>query len=113
MRAIEREIRVYRTPVGREPYTDWLRELKSDKARRAVLQRVARLALGNAGDWRPIRGAAGGIREMRVFIETGYRVYYAEDGPTVVILLCGGAKFSQERDTGKAIEYWNDYQRRK
>lgn len=38
-------------------------------------------------------------------------VYYARAGRTVVLLLCGGIKRSQDADISKACEYWKDWQR--
>ena len=35
--------------------------------------------------------------------------YYAEDGDTVVILLCGGDKKSQESDIDNSKIYWQEY----
>ncbi len=51
--------------------------------------------------------------EMRLFFGAGYRVYFAEDGETLVVLLCGGDKSSQKKDIQMAIQYWSDYKKRK
>ncbi len=40
----------------------------------------------------------------------GYRVYFARDGETLLILLTGGTK-KQQRDINAAITYWQDYKR--
>lgn len=34
----------------------------------------------------------------------GYRVYYLQDGDTLVLLLCGGDKSSEQKDIQKAHE---------
>jgi putative addiction module killer protein len=39
-----------------------------------------------------------------------FRVYFAEDGDTVIVLLCGGDKDSQRRDIQRAQAYWQEYQ---
>jgi putative addiction module killer protein len=67
-----------------------------------VLARVRRLAFGNFGD---LRSVGEGVSEMRIHYGPGYRVYFAQRGMTVVILLCGGDKSTQERDirTAKAM----------
>ncbi|MFZ0362212.1 MAG: hypothetical protein WAL58_17360 [Terriglobales bacterium] len=39
----------------------------------------------------------------------GYRVYYALDGATCVLLLCGGDKRKQSSDIKRAAEYRKDY----
>lgn len=52
----------------------------------------------------------GGVNELRLFFGPGYRVYFAEDGDTIVVLLLGGEKGSQNRDIEKAKAYWEEYQ---
>ncbi len=42
----------------------------------------------------------------------GYRVYFAQDGRTLVILFTGGTKSSQRKDIAKAKTYWQDYRSR-
>lgn len=114
IRTWSREIRVYKTADGREPFTKWMAALKNEKVRRAVLMRVDRLSLGNPGDWRAIKtSGAEGLREMRLQLEGGYRLFLAEDGPVIIVLLCGGSKTTQNRDIHRAVEYLNDYRSRK
>ena len=64
--------------------------------------------MGNSGDWKVIKNG-GGICEIRVAQGPGYRVYFAKDGATIVVLLAGGDKSSQDRDIEKAKKYWRDY----
>ncbi|MCI0335407.1 MAG: type II toxin-antitoxin system RelE/ParE family toxin [Planctomycetes bacterium] len=87
----------------------WLAELKDVRARAKVAARIARLASGNFGDCKPIRA---GVWELRIDWGPGYRVYYAMLEQTCVLLLCGGDKRKQAADIKRAIEYWDDYQRR-
>jgi putative addiction module killer protein len=47
--------------------------------------------------------------ELRISIGSGYRVYFAEDGPAVVLLLIGGDKSSQVKDIKIAKRYWQQY----
>jgi len=42
----------------------------------------------------------------------GYRVYYALSGQRLVLLLCGGDKRTQDTDIDRAVNYWQDWQRR-
>jgi putative addiction module killer protein len=44
------------------------------------------------------------VSELRFHIGPGYRIYYVLRGETVVILMCGGDKSSQERDIKRAKE---------
>jgi putative addiction module killer protein len=103
------QIRHYLTATGRDPYQSWLDRLKDLRARVAIQRRVDRLALGNLGDH---RRCGEGVWELRVDVGPGYRVYYAQAGATVVLLLCGGDKRSQAADIETARKYWKDYQRR-
>lgn len=103
------EIRHYVTESGRDLYQDWLDGLKDTRARVAVQRRVDRLAAGNYGDHEFCRE---GVWELRVDVGAGYRVYYAQAGRKIVLLLCGGDKRSQQADITRAVKCWNDYQRR-
>ena len=44
-----------------------------------------------------------GVSELRIDYGPGYRVYFKKQGLTVVILLAGGDKRTQERDIEKAL----------
>ena len=98
------EIRHYITNDGRDVFADWRDKVKGSKVKIAIY----RAALGNFGDHKPCRE---GVWELRIDTGPGYRVYYAQAGQTVVLLLCGGIKRSQDTDISKACEYWKDWQR--
>lgn len=61
--------------------------------------RIRRLSLGNAGDAQPV---GGGVSELRVDYGPGYRVYYKQQGESLVVLLGGGTKRRQDRDIERA-----------
>ena len=42
------------------------------------------------------------MHELRMFFDPGYRVYFAEQGDTVILLLAGGDKDSQAGDIARA-----------
>jgi putative addiction module killer protein len=84
-----------------ETYSAWFGRLKDVRARARVLVRIRRLSLGNPGDVAPV---GEGVSELRIHYGPGYRVYYTARGDTLVILLAGGVKKSQQRDIAKAIE---------
>lgn len=84
-----KQVIVYQNAQGKEPFTDWLSNLRDPKGRRAILQRIGRLEYGNYGDCAPV---GEGISELRIFIGPGYRVYFDEAERHIVILLCGGDK---------------------
>lgn len=108
MEPVPREVRVYADAKGRCPFEIWLNGLRDGKARAIVRERVARLMLGNFGDAKAI---GGGVFEMRVAFGPGYRMYYAEHGKRIVVLLCGGTKRSQAADISRAKICWHEYKR--
>lgn len=70
-----------------------------------ILNRLDRVQTGNFGDCKNLKD---GIRELRIDVGPGYRLYFGEDGD-LVILLTGGTKQSQDRDVLIAKKYWSDY----
>ncbi len=94
---------------GKNVFSGWLNGLPDIEARAAVRIRLDRVAAGNFGDCRPV---GEGVWELRIHYGPGYRVYYGEDGPAVVLLLCGGDKRGQRRDIARARRFWADYRRR-
>jgi putative addiction module killer protein len=110
MAAIEREIRIYRTSDRREPFSRWLERLRDDRAKQKTQARLARIRLGNLGDTRSV---GDGVHELKIDYGPGYRVYFGQDGSSLVILLCGGDKTTQSADICNAKVYWSQYQREK
>lgn len=103
------EIKHYITRNGLDVFMYWRDKVKDIKAKIAIDRRIYRAELGNFGDHKPCRE---GVWELRVDVGPGYRVYYAQTGKSVVLLLCGGNKHSQDTDIMKACEYWKDWQLR-
>jgi putative addiction module killer protein len=103
------EIRHYLTALGRDPYQEWVDKLKDLTARVAIQRRVDRLAAGHFGEHKFLQD---GVWELKLDLGPGYRVYYAQEKTTLVLLLVGGTKRTQAADIKTAIRYWHDYQRR-
>jgi putative addiction module killer protein len=80
-------------------FADWLAGLRDQNAKGRIASRISRLEFGNPGDVRPV---GSGVSEMRIDYGPGYRIYYASRGSTVVILLCGGDKKTQDADIKRA-----------
>lgn len=104
------EVQTYLTRAGHDPYAHWLMGLADRQARARVLVRVNRMAAGNFGDCKPI---AQGVWELRIDWGPGYRVYYAQAGKRLVLLLVGGDKRTQQSDIAAALNNWQDWQQRR
>lgn len=105
----ERELREYLTETGRNPFREWLQSLRDQQARARIRVRLNRVRLGNLGDCKPV---GEGVMELRLDFGPGYRVYFAQDGEILLILLCGGDKRTQPRDIVTAKQHWQSYRRR-
>jgi putative addiction module killer protein len=77
----------------------WLRSIRDPKVRGRILARIRKVSLGNIGDVAPI---AGGIWEMREHFGPGWRMYYMQHGKTIILMLGGGSKSTQETDIKRA-----------
>jgi putative addiction module killer protein len=84
-----------------EVFRAWLGSLRNIKAKEVIARRIARIQSGLMGDVEPV---GEGVSEARVNFGPGYGLYLVQRGRSVVILLCGGDKGSQERDIRKAKE---------
>ena len=78
-----------------DTYSEWFSELRDRAAKARIDIRIRRLSLGNPGDVKPV---GSGISEMRIDYGPGYRIYFTQRGPAIVILLSGGDKSTQEED---------------
>jgi len=104
-----RDIRRYITPDGRNPFAEWLSSLRDLNAVVKIEQRLDRVRLGNLGNSKSV---GEGVCELKIDFGPGYRVYFGQFGSTIVLVLCGGDKSSQEQDIRKAKEYWKEYEER-
>jgi putative addiction module killer protein len=93
------EVLRYLSSTGKDIFTEWL----------AIDRRIIRIELGNLGDHKYLKD---GVSELRIDVGPGYRLYYAQDGNRIILLLCGGDKSTQSIDINRACAYWNEYQQR-
>jgi putative addiction module killer protein len=77
----------------------WFRKLRDRRAKARIQVRIDRLALGLRGDVKPV---GEGISELRIDYGPEYRVYFVRRGETLIVLLAGGDKGSQNRDISTA-----------
>ena len=103
------EVREYQTAEGKTPLTGWLEGLRDGATRARIVARLDRLKAGLLGDWKTV---GNGVCELRIDHGPGYRVYYGQEGKTLILLLCGGDKSTQAKDIETAHAYWKDYKAR-
>ena len=84
-----------------EVYARWFDGLRDRRARARIDARIRRVSLGNLGDVRPV---GEGVSELRIDYGPGYRVYFMQRRQTLVVLLAGGDKDTQDRDVRTALE---------
>ncbi len=103
------DVQRYVTESGEDVFGTWLSKLADNRARAKIAARVARLVAGNFGDCKALRE---GVSELRIDWGPGYRVYFANVGRSVVLLLCGSDKRRQSANIDQAVAYWKDFKRR-
>ena len=107
MRVVQpRELQIYRDPNDQEPFTEWLKTLRDKRTRKRIQNYIARIESGNLGDHKSV---GDGVFELRLDFGPGYRIYFREVDNTIILLLCGGDKSSQDRDIEQAKAYWQEY----
>lgn len=85
-------------------FRKWLSDLKDHRAQFRIATRIARLEAGLLGDAKFFDG----IGELRIDYGPGYRIYFVKNGNTIIILLCGGDKKTQEKDIKTAKRMTQD-----
>jgi putative addiction module killer protein len=93
------------TRIG-DPFDEFMESLKDATAFSKINIRLKRVAQGNFGDHGPV---GLGVLELREHYGPGYRVYFGQDGDTV-IRLTGGTKKTQARDIARARNLWMEYE---
>ncbi|MBO7583167.1 MAG: type II toxin-antitoxin system RelE/ParE family toxin [Treponema sp.] len=76
-------------------FSNWLKKLKDNVAKVSIARRIVRLENGNFGDSKSV---GEGVFELRIDVGQGYRVYFTNKDNTIIILLVGGDKSSQDKD---------------
>lgn len=104
-----RELEIYETAGGENPFSDWLDTLQDRKARSSIRKRLDRVQLGNLGDCKSV---GDGVFELRIDYGPGYRIYFAQIEVLTILLLYGGDKSTQDRDIQKAKQFWTDFRQR-
>jgi putative addiction module killer protein len=99
-------VEVLTNEQGKAPFEEWFTSLRDPKTRQRILTRLDRLREGNFGDCKSV---GGGISELRLMFGSGYRIYFGRSGDTLVVLVGGGDKATQNKDIKEAILLWERY----
>ncbi len=101
---------IYEREDGHKPFETWLKTVNSKTAKSRILKQLNKLEAGLITDCKPL---GGGVHEIRLHFEKGYRLYFGYDGDTLVILLTGSNKGTQKKAISAAKELWAEYKARK
>lgn len=66
-----------------------------------LARRFDRAQAGNLGDVKPV---GDGVYEMREDFGPGWRMYYVQRGPVLIVMLGDGDKSTQAADIAKAVK---------
>lgn len=91
------------------PFGRWFASLNAPAAAK-VATALYRLGQGHRAN---VKSVGQGVSEYKVDFGPGYRIYFGQDGNTVIILLGGGTKKTQARDIELAHTRWAAYKSRR
>lgn len=103
------ELRNFLGSDGRDFFDEWFTSL-DPQAKAKVTTHLVRLKNGNLAS---VKGVGEGVLERKINWGPGYRIYFGRDGETLIILLAGGSKKSQDGDIKAAHTRWQEYRQRK
>lgn len=89
-------------------FDEFFATLKDPLTVAVVTARIVRLQAGHAGDHKCV---GGGVQELRIDHGPGWRIYYAQIGQHIVMLLGGGTKRKQQHDIEMAIDRLNAFRK--
>ena len=95
---------------GSSPFRERFEGLDDPRAKARVDTSIRKLERGLQPD---VKSVGEGVHETRIDYGPGYRVYFANDGSELVILLLCGDKRTQATDIAAARGYWRHYRARK
>lgn len=78
----------------------WLFGLRDTMTRIRLAKRLDKVQRGLLGDTKPV---GEGVHELREDFGPGWRMYYAQRGDVLVVMLGGGDKATQQADIEAAI----------
>ena len=90
-------------------YRKWIKGLQDKQTVFRINARIMRIQSEKrlVGDYKLL---GNGVYELRFFFGSGYRVYVSfEHGNTLLLLLIGGDKSSQQKDIERAMKLANEW----
>lgn len=90
-------------------YRKWFRKIRDHNAKARINARL-RLCIEAGKPVGDLHTVGAGVSELRFSFGPGYRVYFAQKGNVLMLLLIGGDKSTQSRDIEQAkemLEYLN------
>ncbi len=90
---------------GKSPFASWFDGLDAHVASK-VAAALYRMEQGNLSN---VKAVGKGVLEYRIDFGPGYRIYFGREGETVIILLGGGSKKTQQRDIRTSQALWSEY----
>ncbi|HHR5883333.1 TPA: type II toxin-antitoxin system RelE/ParE family toxin [Providencia alcalifaciens] len=93
------------TVLTTDIFNRWMHDLKDIRAKTKIQVRIRRLKQGNFGDVEPI---GDGFSELKIHEGKGYRVYLRKIDNTIVLLISGGDKSTQQKDLDKAKQIFRE-----
>lgn len=106
---MKKELLIYQTPSGKEPFSEWRKKLKDNAIKARIDKRLQDISLGYYGDYKKL---GGDLLELRLHFGKGYRIYFAELGAVILLIISGGTKNTdseQSRDIAKARLYLKEF----
>ncbi len=91
------------------PFRRWFAALNAPAAAK-IATALYRLGQGHRAH---VKSVGQGVSEYKVDFGPGYRIYFGQEGNTVIILLGGGTKKTQSRDIELAHRRWAAYKSRR
>ena len=88
-----------------EEFFDWIDTLRDRRGRGRIIRRIVAAENGHFGDCASV---GEGVSEMRMHFSPGYRIYFAQEGINIYLLLAGGDKNTQADDIKRAQKIWKD-----
>lgn len=106
---IKVNIKNFITETENDPFSRWFNKLNAISAAK-ITAALYRMEMGNFSN---VESVGEGLFEYKIHFGPGYRIYFGQDGETLIILVGGGTKKQQSKDIKIAQQLWQDYKRLK